>query len=162
MKKMNQFAKLAVILIMVFSNVSLAAQHQQGMQDGRERIEAAKTAFLTRKMQLTKEEAREFWPIFDAYQEKMKDVRDDRNENIVKGPGELNDMTDEQINEMIDTRLNNAEKAIALRKQLIEELREILPPAKIAMFLQAEHQFNRELQQRLNQRRNGERPPQRR
>jgi hypothetical protein len=162
MKKSNQLAKLTVILIILFSNVSLAAQQPPNMQDGRERIEAAKTAYLTRKMQLTKEEARVFWPVFDAYQEKMKEVRNDRSENIVSGRSELNKMTDEQINEMIDTRLNNAEKAIALRKQLIDDLREILPPAKIAIFLQAEHQFNRELQQRINQRRSGEMPRRRR
>jgi len=162
MKKSNQLAKLTVILIILFSNVSLAAQQPPNMQDGRERIEAAKTAYLTRKMQLSKEEARVFWPVFDAYQEKMKEVRNDRSENIVSGRSELNKMTDEQINEMIDTRLNNAEKAIALRKQLIDDLREILPPAKIAIFLQAEHQFNRELQQRINQRRSGEMPRRRR
>lgn len=162
MKKTNQYVKLTTIVFLVLSSFTLTAQQPPDMQAGRERIEAAKTAFLTRKMQLTKEEAREFWPVFDAYQEKMKEVRNDRIENSAPEAGDLKNMTDEQINEMIDARLNNAEKAIALRKQLIEDLREILPPAKIAIFLHAEHQFNRELQQRINQRRTGERPHRRR
>jgi len=154
MKKATHLLKLVVIFILALTATTLHAQPRERMEEGRERIEAMKIAFLTRKMQLTPAEAREFWPIYNAYHEKMKPLIREREKSLEKMIEDLSGLSDEEINEMINKRLNYVEQTVALRKQFIEDLKEVLPPAKIIIFMEAEQQFNRELQQRLNQRRN--------
>ena len=141
---------ISVLLIAYFHGYS---QRRQAPAQARERIEVAKTTFLSRQMKLTPDEARLFWPVYDQYQEKMSELEDDRRQamdNIVEG---LAGMSDKEINEIIDARIRHAELALMARKKLISDLREILPPAKIVIFLRAEQQFNREIQQRISERR---------
>ena len=49
--------------------VTMLAQHP------RERLEALKTAFITRELQLTAEEAKGFWPIYENYSSTLKELR---------------------------------------------------------------------------------------
>ena len=141
------------IALIVLISGTLAAQSEQTLPKQRENIELIKTRYLTRQMQLTKEEARNFWPIYDEYQAAMQQLRSDRNQSIPESPEVFDAMTDAEINAMIDARLSHAEKTIGIRKKMIGDLREVLSPRKIAIFLRAEQQFNRELQQRIRERR---------
>jgi Spy/CpxP family protein refolding chaperone len=152
MKNTTQILGLALMITFTLMTNSINAQPPSHIEDGREHIEAMKTAFLTRKMQLTKEEAREFWPVYDKYQEKMLPLIQERRTKSGSMIEILATMKDEEINDLIDERLSNAEQILALRKQQINDLRKILPPSKIFIFIEAEQQFNRELQQRINQR----------
>ncbi len=153
MKTKISFSKLIMLALMIVSSIQLTAQRRQEPPPGRERLEVAKTTFISRQMKLTPEEARLFWPVYDKYEAAMQDVRDDRREafeNIGEG---IENMSDEEINAMIDGRIRQAEAALNARKTMIAELREFLPPRKIAFFLRAEQQFNRQLEERLMQRR---------
>jgi len=94
-----------------------------------------------------------FWPIYDTYmaeQEKLRMQRDERTPESIEA---FAAMTDEEINALIDARLKQAETALEERKKLINELREVLPPRKVAMFLRAEHRFTDELRKRIQDRR---------
>ena len=41
----------------------------------KENIEAMKIGFLTKKLDLTPEEAQKFWPVYNQYSDKMKELR---------------------------------------------------------------------------------------
>lgn len=154
MKKLTQSLMALLVLLLAMGSQILYAQQRPGQQQGRERLEVAKTTFLSRQMKLTPEEARLFWPVYDQYQEALGQLKDERLEafqNIAEG---LENKSDQKINAMIDERLLHAEKALEARKKLVRDLREFLPPIKIAVFFRAEQQFNRELQQRMIERRN--------
>lgn len=138
----------------------LSAQPGVGMQQ-RERIEMVKTRFLTRQMEMTKEEARQFWPVYDTYQAEMSKLKSDRNDWIPKSPEAFDQMNDDEINALIDARMSQAEKAVQARKTLVQELRGFLTPRKIAIFLRAEQQFNKELQQRIKEQRGQDVPGER-
>ncbi|MBE0662101.1 MAG: hypothetical protein IH597_06500 [Bacteroidales bacterium] len=159
MKKFTQSLMVVPVLMIVIASHALFAQQRPGLQQGRERLEVAKTTFLSRQMKLTPEEARLFWPVYDQYQEALSQLKDERLEAFQSIAEGLENKSDQEINAMIDERLLHAEKALAARKKLVRDLREFLPPIKIAVFFRAEQQFNRELQQRMIERRNGRRPP---
>jgi len=129
------------------------AQDLNGQQRGRERLEVAKTTFISRQLKLTPQEARLFWPVYDEYQEKMKTIRQQRAASFKTLGEDLEKMSDNEINEIIDTRLKKAEMALEARKKFINDLRAFLPPRKILAYLRAEQQFNNELQQRVATRR---------
>lgn len=152
MKNIDLKTTCLLLLLSLLLKVEAEAQQRMSPQ-GRERIEAAKTAYLSRHIKLTPQEARRFWPVYDQYQDEMAKIRTDRKEVILPEDSDLESMSENEINAMIDARLAQAENALDARKKLIENLRQFLPPLKIAKFLRAEHQFNEELQQRLKNRR---------
>jgi hypothetical protein len=157
---MNKFTTSIMIFLMFVPAMTVSilyAQQRPGPKQGRERLEVAKTTFLSRQMKLTPEEARLFWPVYDQYQESLSQLKDERLEAFQDIAEGLENKSDQEINALIDERLLHAEKALAARKKLVKDLREFLPPIKIAVFFRAEQQFNRELQQRMMERRNGRR-----
>jgi Spy/CpxP family protein refolding chaperone len=47
----------------------------------KENIEAMKIAFITNKLELSPEEAQKFWPVYNQYNEKLKDLRKKRRQD---------------------------------------------------------------------------------
>ena len=153
MKRFGIITKAFLILAMLTACLNGYSQRRNTPPQGRERIEVAKTTFLSRQMKLTPDEARLFWPVYDQYQQKLNELEEERRQAMDKTARGLHGMSDKEINELIDARIQNAELALLARKKLIADLREILPPAKIVIFFRAEQQFNREIQLRINERR---------
>jgi hypothetical protein len=158
-KTMDMFNNKKFLFSVIFAlTMLMAGEHsiaQPGDRNHRqsEKIEALKTRFFTRQMQLTPQEARLFWPLYDEYTTKQNRLREQRDELTPESSDAFDDMTDEEINKMIDDRLQQAETALEDRKKLINDLREILPPHKVARFLRAEHRFKIELHNRIQERR---------
>lgn len=156
MEKTLSLTKSLNVFILLFITGILSAQPGPGPRQ-HEKIELIKTRYLTRQMQLTSAEARVFWPVYDNYQAKLEQLKKDREDWAPDSPEAFDKMNDTQIDALIDGRLANAEAALDARKDLIKDLREILPPRKIAVFLRAEQQFAKELRDRIQERR-GQQP----
>jgi Spy/CpxP family protein refolding chaperone len=154
MKHFSQIINILILAVLFFTAEPCFAQRRPLPTEGRERIEVIKTTYLSRQMKLTPAQARLFWPAYDQYQEVVRSLEDNRRNAMHNMAEGLEKMSDDEINAMIDARINHAETALAARKKMIAELREFLPPRKIALFLRAEHQFNHELQKRIIERRN--------
>ncbi|MDE3211973.1 MAG: hypothetical protein KGM98_01965, partial [Bacteroidota bacterium] len=99
---------LFVILIVPFAKT----QAQNG-----EKIQALKIAFITQRLQLTPQEAQQFWPIYDQYQTEIRNLQlDYRN-----GPA-----------------LENEEKLLNIRKKYEPSFQRVLGPDKTNRLFNAE------------------------
>jgi hypothetical protein len=127
----------------------------------RERMEAAKVAFITRNMELTPQEARIFWPLYDAYEAKVREQRQARMERSIELRN-LDELSDAEVNKLIDGRLEQAEVTLKARKEFIGQLRKELSPRKAAMFIRAEEDFQREVAERIHPNEDRTMPPIRR
>lgn len=135
-----------LIFMLAYMPVMLVGQPAQAPL--RERMEAAKVAFITRNMQLSPQEARVFWPLYDAYEAKIREQRQARMERR-EGLRKLEEMNDAEVNKLIDARLEQAESTLKARREFINQLRRELSPRKAAMFIRAEDDFQREMVDRL-------------
>ncbi|MBE0640185.1 MAG: hypothetical protein IH598_16850 [Bacteroidales bacterium] len=158
MEKTLSLTKSLIVFIFLFITGILSAQPGPGPRQ-QEKIELIKTRYLTRQMQLTSAEARVFWPVYDKYQAKLDQLKKDREDWVPDSPDAFDTMNDTQIDALIDGRLAHAEAALDARKDLIKDLREILPPRKVAIFLRAEQQFAKELRDRIQEKRGQQSPP---
>lgn len=100
-----------------------------------QRLEALKIAYLTKKLNLTTDEAQRFWPVYNAYIADMKRVKaDERNAD----------------------ELEKDEKILAVRKKYQQEFSKALSPDRANQFFKAEKEFYgfvaKELQERRQQR----------
>ena len=122
-----------------------------------EKFSAYKIGFFTKKMNLTSEEAERFWPVYNDYQkqknliqrEKIMLIRDfNQNESV---------LDDSQLTELGDKLIKDISEESSLAVSFHKKIRELLPPAKVIRYYQAENQYKiqllRELQENKQQRR---------
>jgi len=136
-----------IALIQCIPYMLMAQQPGQGplKKESRDRIEAQRIAFITQKLSLTPDEAAKFWPVYNAYKDELKDMRDD-----IERPDIIN-ITDEEATVVIERHLEQEQKRLEMKKKLFVKLRTIIGPKKVLMLHAAEKEFNRELLRRANE-----------
>jgi hypothetical protein len=127
--------KIILILVMALgvSAVSLA-QEDDGAKGNGSRIEALKIGYLTKKLNLSTEEAQKFWPIYNEYMGEIRKTRLDARQN---GEAEI----------------GTEEKLLNIRKKYNGEFGKALSSEKVNTFFKAEKEFGTVLQKELMERR---------
>lgn len=140
---------IAFVLLLCLSNLAFAQRNDnrppggpggpggfdlQG-PEGRPNIEALKVAYLSKQLNLTAEEAQQFWPHYNAYGEELKKTRKENNDN----------------------ELAFEEKALAVRKKYYAAFKKVLGTDERANnVFKAEKNFNGMVRKELMNRRMGQ------
>jgi len=111
----------------------------------KEKIEAQKVAFITQKLNLTPEEAQQFWPLYNQFQSKIEELRKSRRRELMEAKGNIDILTDKEIEKLVDDEIVFKQKEIDLAKEYLPKFKAILPIKKIAKLYEAEEQFKRHL-----------------
>ena len=126
---------------------------------------AQKSAFITTKLALTPEEAQQFWPIYNEYDDKQDALRKEMRE-LLKGAREDQAMTEAEASQLLEKGLQHRQKEIDLEKSYQERFKKSIGAVKTVRLRKAEHDFNREVlrkfRDRMENRRGGDGPPPRR
>lgn len=104
------------------------------------RIESQKIAFITQKLDLTPTEAQLFWPIYNEYQTKMKEIRQQN-----KMDWAIEDVNDDEANEVLDNLLKREQNELNIKKQYLSQLKTVVPARKVAQLYILEKQFREEI-----------------
>jgi len=120
-------------------------------RDGRmnERIKAQKVAFITEKLSLTAEEAQQFWPIYNAFEEKREGIKSGQLREVKMKIRQNPDMSDSEASKLLEQILNAENEIHNAKMKLAKDLQSVLSPKKIIRLRAAEDEFNRELLQHL-------------
>lgn len=132
------------LTFVTFAMVALA-------QDGRlqDRIEAQRIAFITEQLQLTPQEAQQFWPVYNEYRD--KEIALNKQKVPARGMGL---MSDQEAADHLDKVLDIEQQVLTAKIDYTNQLRSILTPRKILKLYAAERQFKERLLRIMNQRRN--------
>lgn len=125
----------------VFSCFPILAQDNKGQF---ERIETAKVAFISNRLDLSPQEAQKFFPIYNQYQQEMGDIiRKKRSPNQgnrrPSGPGSMN-------------ALDFDSDILACKKKYLEKFKAVIPAAKAVKFFDVERDFRDQLFKELESR----------
>lgn len=128
----------SIVLSLAFS-LPISAQQSTG------NIESVKIAFITQKLELTADESKRFWPVYNNYQQELQVLVKAKNERkrSLKGRSDDNDPVDEL---KIDSEI------LELRKRYREEFNKVLPKHKAALVFSTEREFRQELIEHLQKR----------
>lgn len=139
-----------IILILFLISTGMYAQ-----RPNHDKIKAYKTAHITQKLNLTSAEAEVFWPVYNAFDDKLMALRQkERGEISMKiRNGGIDSLTDEEANTLIDNMLVMKSTELEYRKELAEDLRKVISPKKIIMLHKAEESFKKILLEQLKGRR---------
>ena len=138
---------LPVLLLMM--SLPLFAQNNQQMQ---KRIKAQKVAFITERLDLSPSEAQNFWPIYNSYEDETEAIK--RNElRGVRQAMERGNLSEAEAKQVLDQFLAAEDKLYQAKRQLVNDLLDVIPPQKIIALKAAEDAFNKKLIEMLKDRR---------
>lgn len=149
-----------IIMLFVFCQFTLQAQEEEvfpgpGKGPGRERIiekmEAMRVAYLTNRLDLNTDESTKFWPLYNEYSRKRMELRKDLFE--LKKDAKAKDLSEKESEKVVENQFITQEQELTLKKNYYEKFKAILPSQKLAKLEPAEMEFNREVIQKLKERR---------
>lgn len=139
--------KIYLISLIILASVTLWAQEgeEPASQDpkAREKINAARVAYITERLGLTPEEAEKFWPLYREYSDKQRALKQQYNQAKKEGkPAE----------ELLDLEHTVKQKNLDLEKEYSGRLRQSISPEKLMNLRRAEEDFRKLVVQQLQQR----------
>jgi hypothetical protein len=137
--------KTAILLVMTLAFIPALAQDKpaDNMQILREKVQADKKLVVAENMGLTEAEAKNFWPVYEAYQKELQQINQRLGKLIESYAADMkaNTLTDEKAKKMTDEFLAVQEDEINLMKAYVPKLAEVLPMKKVARYLQIENKI---------------------
>lgn len=130
--------------------IALAGFLQVNAQEGNDKIEAMKIAFITKRLQLSTEEAQKFWPVYNQYEAEKKQIRQSTI-GSVKELKEDGDFTNAEAEQAITKYVEFKAKDLDLIKKYVIEFKKILPATKVAKLVTAEEHFKKMLTKQAQQ-----------
>jgi hypothetical protein len=134
--------KTATILILLLTcNVSRLASQNPNL----EKLNSYKIGFFTKKLNLSSAEAEKFWPVYNEYQKQKNQIQLEKVNLIRNFNLNENNLNDNQMAEIGDKLVAAIVQESALAVTFHKKLKEVLPPAKVIRFYQAENQYKVQL-----------------
>jgi 3-dehydroquinate dehydratase len=137
--------KTLIITLLIALPLFSIAQQKHGGQCHHEEIMVEKVSFLTTNLDLTVNEAQNFWPVYNEFQNKLKEnseeiftIRKDLKTNI-------DNLSDEKINEKIDRMIELESEKADITSNYNEKFKKVLPIKKVALLYNYERDFRRHL-----------------
>lgn len=143
---------LLFVALMFLLPTALLAQRPKG-----EEIESLKIAFFTQKLDLSPDEAKIFWPIYNDMQAEQNALRKERMQKMIsfRKVDEIDNLSDAQVQSLITSEFDFRQRDLNLEKKYYNKLKSALPIKVIGKFYRAQEGFKREL---LNRYRGGQKP----
>jgi len=152
----NQIQMLMTRYIIIIAIIFLPVPQitaQQGQQfRGRgdfEQVEAERIAFLTRYLELSAEEAKQFWPIYDDYQNRRNLLIQERQTMSRYFQQNQQNMTEKEADEIADGYISLQVKETALAGEYHKKFKGALPSKKVMRLYEAENIFRMQLLRRV-------------
>jgi len=117
-------------------------------QEG-EKIRSMRIAIYSDVLKLTPQEAKLFWPVFEEYQKKLKDIQSQEKKERNEAAKNFNDMSDPEAAALLNKMLDYEQKQLDLKKQYIEEFKKVIPVKKVLLLRKAELQFKKALLEKI-------------
>ena len=112
-----------------------------------EEIESLKIAFFTQKLDLSPEEAKIFWPIYNDMQAEQSALRKERMQKMIsyRKTTEIDNLSDAQVQSLITSEFDFKQRDLNLDKKYYNRLKSNLPIKVVGKFYRAQEGFKREL-----------------
>jgi len=114
---------------------------KQKVEKNEAELKAEKVAFFNKKLNLTKEEADLFWPIYNEYWVKKNQIYDNRRSAMKYCDKNLVTLSDEEITKYADMYVNFKKEEADLLVEFNEKFKKVLPPTKVFLLYQTDYEF---------------------
>ncbi|GAB2774946.1 hypothetical protein GCM10027275_17480 [Rhabdobacter roseus] len=137
-----------VLMALTFSITDGWAQRRSSEE--MQRIQDARTAIITNRLAMTPEQSTEFWPVYNEYSQKRREIH--RSQRKIISEKKAAGTTDEQVLSNLKEVQELKQKELDLEKEYQSRFLKVLSASQVAELYKAERTFNEMLLQRLKQR----------
>jgi len=144
--------KMMLLAGLLFLGKYCVAQAGQQRQGNVQKVEALKIAYISRQLDLSPDEARRFWPVYNQYQQDLRKLVQDKRQHQLSRK-ELQAASNEEATQALNNQLDDQQKALSLRKTYKQKFMQVLSPQKVMLLYKSERDFNNRLIRELGKRR---------
>ena len=153
----NKISILMVAFTLLIGLNNLQAQNKPNKKNKAEKeakINELRIKYFNDKLALTDAEQKAFWPLFDEYKLKDKNLRDSFQKKYKKNA--IVFMDDKKSEEYLNALLKLKDDENALYREYINKFKKVLPIKKVAMLPTLEKEFKKEILQKMTQFKKGQ------
>ena len=158
MKFYFEFSAPKLLLLSLLLSGTAAAQAQPGGGGGRRtgmgarrverlgQLENAKIAFLTGRVALSQEQAQRFWPVYNEFTTKRRELAQSTRQLRQADPAAL---SDQQVRDNISQSFALRQQELNLEKDYFERFQKVLTIRQVGQLFRAERDFTKEVIRRV-------------
>lgn len=141
--KFLQIAVIALAAVLSQPVIAQAEGDKMNMEILRQKIKADKKLIVASNMQLTDDEAKKFWPVYEAYQKDLTKLNRRLGKLIVDYAEAYNtgSVADETAKKLLNEALAIEEAEVKLKRSYVPKLEKALPEMKVARYIQIENKI---------------------
>lgn len=143
---MNIIKKQGWLPLLLMGVFLTSSQAQVDPEQREARLAAFRAEVFTRVLNLTPEEAQQFWPVYNEYTDRREQIQQD-----LKANKQLDQMSDAEVEEQIRRHFDMKQRELELEKDAYQKLRKVLPIRKVAKLPAAEREFRESLVKKLQE-----------
>jgi len=120
-----------------------AAQTASDMKILADKIKADKKLVVAANLQLTESEAKDFWPVYEAYQKDLAGINKRLFGTIKRYADAYNKgpVSDEAAKKLINEAIAFEEAEVKLKRSYVPKLEKVIPGVKVARYIQIENKI---------------------
>jgi len=129
--------------LLLFATPARAAEAAQSdMEIVRAALRADKKALVATNLQLTDDEAKVFWPIYDRYQKDLLTAHNRLYQVVQEFAAHYDKLTDQKALDLVERYLSAEEARAKVRRSYVKDISKVLPGLKVARFYQIENKID--------------------
>lgn len=134
-----------ITLVLTLTSMGLWAQSPSTM----ERVEAAKIALITERLELTPEQAEKFWPIYREFSEQQRNLR--KEFNNLRTNHNPQTASEEENQKMLEMGMQIKERQLGLERTYSERMQQVITTRQLMSLRKAEDDFKEMLMKRIRE-----------
>ncbi|USD25362.1 hypothetical protein [Flagellimonas marinaquae] len=140
---------------LIFSTLLLVtmAMHAQGPIW--ERVKTLKVAFITERIDLTSEEAQQFWPVYNEHEETLERIRKKERFELFSNISNAQNLTNSESETLLDNIMALQQEKLKAEESFLLKMRKIIPAQKVLLLLKAEEDFKKQMIHQFRKRKGG-------
>jgi hypothetical protein len=141
--KFLQIAVIALAAVLSQPVIAQAEGDKMNMEILRQKIKADKKLIVASNMQLDGDQAKKFWPVYEAYQKDLAKINRRLGKLIVDYAEAYNtgSVADQTAKKLLNEALAIEEAEVKLKRSYVPKLEKILPGMKVARYIQIENKI---------------------
>ncbi|PSL26647.1 LTXXQ motif family protein [Dyadobacter jiangsuensis] len=145
----KRYRNTLALLLLFIGVASTAAQAQRRSEEEIKKIQDAKVAIITNRLNLTPEQSTDFWPMYNEYSQKRREIHRAQRKiiNDKKAEGQNDESVLNNLKEVQELR----QKELDLEKEYQNKFLKVITASQVIELYKAERTFNDMLIQRLKQ-----------
>ena len=138
-----KLARIAWFAAAALLALPAGAQTSSNMQILADKIKADKKLVVAANMQLTEDEAKAFWPVYEAYQKDLQGINRRLGGTIKKYADayKQGQVSDETAKGLINEAIAIEEAEVKLKRSYVPRLEKVIPGVKVARYIQIENKI---------------------